>query len=280
MPHATASDGTRIYYELSGRAEGEPVLMLQGLGTDSRGWILQRRAVGRRHRVVVVDNRGVGRSDVPPGPYDLVVMAADAVAVLDHAGFRDTHVVGVSMGGILAQILAVAYPERVRSLVLTATSCRHHPWRRELLADWDEVARHQGMRALLGRSMRWLIGPRSRRRFGLTLGLLAQLILNARPEAFAAQVQAILGMDDSLRESLGAVAVPTLVVAGTQDILTPVGDSEELAELIPGARLAVISGAAHGFVAEQAREYNRLLTEFLDEVTGTGDASQDVAATA
>jgi 3-oxoadipate enol-lactonase len=87
-------------------------------------------------------------------------------------------------------------------------------------------------------------------------------------------------MDDSLRESLGAVAVPTLVVAGTQDILTPVGDSEELAELIPGARLAVISGAAHGFVAEQAREYNRLLTEFLDEVTGTGDASQDVAATA
>jgi 3-oxoadipate enol-lactonase len=280
VPHATASDGTRIYYELSGRAEGEPVLMLQGLGTDSRGWILQRRAVGRRHRVVVVDNRGVGRSDVPPGPYDLVVMAADAVAVLDHAGFRDTHVVGVSMGGILAQILAVAYPERVRSLVLTATSCRHHPWRRELLADWDEVARHQGMRALLGRSMRWLIGPRSRRRFGLTLGLLAQLILNARPEAFAAQVQAILGMDDSLREALGAVAVPTLVVAGTQDILTPVGDSEELAELIPGARLAVISGAAHGFVAEQAREYNRLLTEFLDEVTGTGDASQDVAATA
>jgi 3-oxoadipate enol-lactonase len=280
VPHATASDGTRIYYELSGRAEGEPVLMLQGLGTDSRGWILQRRAVGRRHRVVVVDNRGVGRSDVPPGPYDLVVMAADAVAVLDHAGFRDTHVVGVSMGGILAQILAVAYPERVRSLVLTATSCRHHPWRRELLADWDEVARHQGMRALLGRSMRWLIGPRSRRRFGLTVGLLAQLILNARPEAFAAQVQAILGMDDSLREALGAVAVPTLVVAGTQDILTPVGDSEELAELIPGARLAVISGAAHGFVAEQAREYNRLLTEFLDEVTGTGDASQDVAATA
>jgi 3-oxoadipate enol-lactonase len=280
VPYASASDGTRIYYELSGRAEGEPVLMLQGLGTDSRGWILQRRAVGRRHRVVVVDNRGVGRSDVPPGPYDLVVMAADAVAVLDHAGFRDTHVVGVSMGGILAQILAVAYPERVRSLVLTATSCRHHPWRRELLADWDEVARHQGMRALLGRSMRWLIGPRSRRRFGLTVGLLAQLILSARPEAFAAQVQAILGMDDSLREALGAVAVPTLVVAGTQDILTPVGDSEELAELIPGARLAVISGAAHGFVAEQAREYNRLLTEFLDEVTGTGDASQDVAATA
>jgi pimeloyl-ACP methyl ester carboxylesterase len=202
------------------------------------------------------------------------------VAVLDHAGFRHAHVVGVSMGGILAQILAVAYPERVRSLVLTATSCRHHPWRRELLADWDEVARHQGMRALLGRSMRWLIGPRSRRRFGLTVGLLAQLILSARPEAFAAQVQAILGMDDSLREALGAVAVPTLVVAGTQDILTPVGDSEELAELIPGARLAVISGAAHGFVAEQAREYNRLLTEFLDEVTGTGDASQDVAATA
>lgn len=272
MPHAVADDGTRIWYEVSGRPDGEPVLMLQGLGADSRGWVLQRRAVARRHKVIVVDNRGVGRSDAPEGPYDLEVMAADAVAALVHAGTDSAHVVGVSMGGVLAQILAVEHPDRVRSLVLTATACRHHEWRRELLAEWAEVARNQGMRAVMGRAMRWLIGPRSRRRFGFTFGLLANLIMSTPAASFVAQIEAILGMDDSLRDELAKIEVPTLVVAGTQDILTPLGDAEELTHHIAGSRLAVISGAAHGFVAEQAREFNRVLIGFLAEVVGDDSA--------
>ena len=105
------------------------------------------------------DNRGVGRSDHPPGPYDLEVMAADALAVLDAAGIGPAHVMGASMGGVLAQILAVRHPERVRSLILACTACRHHAWRRELLAEWAEVAEHDGMGSFARTAVRWLDRP-------------------------------------------------------------------------------------------------------------------------
>src|SRR5438045_9339884 len=130
MSLAIASDGVRLHYDVFGRRDGEPVLMIQGLGADERGWTLQRRAIGRDHRGIVFDNRGVGRSDKPVGSYDLEQMAADAVAVLDAAGFESAHVIGASMGGVLAQIMAVRYPSRVRSLVLACTACRHLGWRR------------------------------------------------------------------------------------------------------------------------------------------------------
>ena len=112
--------------------------MLQGLGTDSRGWALQRFAFGRRHRCFAVDNRGVGGSSGAPHPFSLEQMADDAVAVLDAEGVESAHVMGASMGGVIAQILAVRHPERVRSLVLACTSCRHHEWRRELFAEWAD----------------------------------------------------------------------------------------------------------------------------------------------
>jgi 3-oxoadipate enol-lactonase len=136
MAFTRASDGTRIHYEVAGRRRGEPVLLVQGLGTDLRGWAFQRFALGRRHRLYLVDNRGVGGSDAPPGPYDLEVMAADARAVLDAEGVPSAHVVGASMGGVIAQLLAVQSPERVRSLVLACTACSHEQWRRDLLAGW------------------------------------------------------------------------------------------------------------------------------------------------
>lgn len=279
MPYAVAADGTRIWYDVSGRADGEPILMIQGLGADSRGWIFQRRALGRRHRVICVDNRGVGRSDRPPGPYDLEVMAADAMAALTAAGFGSAHVVGASMGGVISQIIAVRYPERVRSLVLACTSCSHHDWRRELFHEWAETARSQGMRALVNRAMRWLIGQRVHRRFGLPMGLLGNIVLATPADTFVAQIDAILAMDDSLKGELHQVQVPTLVTVGTQDILTPAGDAEEIVELIPGADLALISGAAHGFMVEHAGAFNALLVEFYERVTaGRAEAAPDVEA--
>src|SRR5687767_6858907 len=116
MPYAVSDDGIRLHYDVFGRRNGEPVLMIQGLGADSRGWTFQRAAIGRRYRGIVFDNRGVGRSGKPVGSYDLEQMAADAVAVLDAAGVDSAHVMGASMGGVIAQILAVRNPERVRSL--------------------------------------------------------------------------------------------------------------------------------------------------------------------
>src|SRR4051794_6975018 len=269
MSHTTAADGTRIAYEVVGPASGEPLLLIQGLGADRRGWTLQQAVLARRFRCISVDNRGVGKSDKPAGPYDLEVMAADAVAVLDAAGVDSAHVMGASMGGVIAQILAVRHAERVRSLVLSCTACHHLPWRRELLADWGRTAREHGMRAVSARALRWLVGPRFRRRLYLPAQLFGSLLLNVPPHAFDAQVQAILNMTDDVRFELASVAVPTLVIVGTQDILTPLGDSEELVDRIPGAELAVLHGAAHAVMVEQSGAFNRLVDAFLGRVCAT-----------
>lgn len=272
MAFTHASDGTRIHYEVTGPRDAEPLLCIQGLGTDLRGWTFQRFALGRHYRLLLVDNRGVGGSDKPPGPYDLEVMANDALAVLDAEGVASAHVMGASMGGVLAQILAVRHPERVRSLVLACTACRHQPWRRELLEGWATVAAEQGMRALAGRALRWLAGPRHRRRFGLPFNVFAPFVLNLPASAFVSQVRAILDQTDDVRLLLCDLDVPTLVVVGTQDILTPRADAEELVELIPGAELAILSGGAHGLMFDRAGDFNATVQSFLDSVAGQSEA--------
>src|SRR5256885_10208047 len=205
MSLAIASDGVRLHYDVFGRRDGEPVLMIQGLGADERGWTLQRRAIGRDHRGIVFDNRGVGRSDKPVGQYSLEQIAEDALAVLDDAGYESAHVMGASMGGVIPQIVAVLHPERVRSLILACTACRHLAWRRELLEDWAALAQAQGMRAFAARNLRWLVGPRSLRRFWPAFGALTPIAISAPTHSFVSQVHAILDMDDSLREQLHTV---------------------------------------------------------------------------
>lgn len=268
MAYTYAHDGTRIFYRVVGPHDGPPLLMLHGLGTDQLGWALQRRAFAARYRCILVDNRGSGRSDKPHGPYRLEDLAADAVAVLDAAGYESAHVVGASMGGALAQIMAVLHPERVRSLVLACTACQLNEWRQELFQDWVEQARSGGMHRWMTANLQWLIGPRSMRRLwpvAKVIGLLAQ---RAPVHGLIGQLQALLATDDDLMVELAHVTKPTLVIVGSQDILTPVADSERIAALIPDSRLAVIRGAAHGFMVEHARTFNRTVLAFLDEVSG------------
>jgi 3-oxoadipate enol-lactonase len=266
MPYVHTSDGTRLHYDVAGPRHGEPLLLVQGLGADSRGWALQRVHFARRYRVITLDNRGVGRSDKPIGTYDLARMALDVVEVLDDAGVDSALVMGASMGGIVAQIVALQHPERVRSLVLACTACRHQQWRRELLTEWAELARDRGMRAFAAENLRWLVGPRSLRRFWPAFTALSSVFISAPQHAFIAQVRAILAMDDGLRTRLPDVVAPTLVIVGSQDILTPQADSEEIAELIPGAELAIVRGGAHGFMIEAAGAFNRAVGEFLERV--------------
>jgi 3-oxoadipate enol-lactonase len=271
VPHIIRPDGTRIFYDVSGRKDGTPVLMIQGLGVDSRGWAMQRARFGRTHLVITLDNRGVGRSDVPPGPYSLFDMADDAIACLDAAGIETAHVMGASMGGVIAQVIGVLHPQRVRSLVLACTACRHHPWRRELLAEWRDEVVVSGMAALArDEGLQWLVGPRLVRRFGVFINVLARVLLSTDPNAFAAQVDAILDMSDDLRDELPLIDAPTLIITGSQDSLTPMGDAEELAELIPASRIIVLSGAAHGIMAEAPNAFNEAVLRFLADV----DAAQ------
>jgi len=260
------SDGIKIAYDTWGARDGSPVLMIQGLGMNARACALQRGAFGRQHRCLAVDNRGTGHSDAPPGPYDLVRMAQDAVEILDAEEIPSVHVVGASMGGVIAQILGVVYPERVHSLTLACTSCRHHQWRRELLAEWAAEVRAHGMTALTDDGMLWLIGSRLQRRFGVFMNVLARVLIQTKPEAFAAQVEAILAMSDDMRGELHSITAPTLVITGSQDTLTPLGDAEELAELITTSRLYVLRGAAHGLMAEAPNSFNDAVLRFLAEV--------------
>jgi 3-oxoadipate enol-lactonase len=229
-------------------------------------------AFGRKYRCYAIDNRGVGRSDRPDGPYSLERMALDALAILDEEGVERAHVVGASMGGVIAQIIGVLHPHRTSSLVLACTACRHHEWRRELLAEWAAAVDEGGMAALGDNALEWLVGPRLRKRFGIWLNLLARILLQQPPEPFIAQVGAILDATDELRHELVNIRVPTLVITGSQDSLTPVGDAEELAELIPHARLEVVSGAAHGLMVEAPNGFNDAVLRFLTEVDGVDAA--------
>ena len=166
---------------------------------NARAWALQRGAFGRQHRCVAIDNRGTGHSDAPPGPYDLLRMAQDAVEVLDAEQIQSAHVVGASMGGVISQIMGVVYPDRVHSLTLACTACRHHEWRRELLAEWAREVQAQGMTALTDDGMRWLIGSRLHRRFGVCVNVLARVLILVKPYSFDAQVDAILAISDAMR---------------------------------------------------------------------------------
>lgn len=278
MSETVTDYGIRIAYSAWGRRDGTPVLLIQGLGVDHRGWALQRGAFGRQHRCIALDNRGTGRSDAPPGPYDLVRMAADAIAVLDAEGVQRAHVVGASMGGVIAQFIGAMYPDRVRSLTLACTACRHHEWRRELLAEWAAVVNEQGMAGLMQDAMRWMIGPRVQRRFGVFVNVLARVLVQTKPHAFVAQVDAILDASDELRFALPAVKTPTLIITGSQDTLTPLGDAEELAELISTSRLYVLRGAAHGLMAEAPNAFNDIVVKFLGEIDAAATSANRESA--
>ena len=148
-----------------------------------------------------------------------------------------------------------------------------------LLEEWAEHATNEGMRSFSRKNLRWVVGVRSMHRFWPAMQLLGPIAFDLPAEAFVSQIQAILDADDSLRSELHHIAVPTLVIVGSQDILTPQGDSEEIASLIPGSRLAVVRGGAHGFMVEHAGDFNRAILDFLAEVgdgtpvgAGTHDA--------
>ena len=263
MTFVRSNDGTRLHYQVTGRPGAPPVLFIQGLGASKAGWILQRFGTAPWYRAIALDNRGAGRSDKPHGNYSLEQMADDAVAVLDHAGIETAHVVGASMGGVISQILAVNHPDRVRSLTLACTAATNWPWREELLSTWRDDALGGGMGAMSRDAARWVIGPRSFRRFFPAVGWLGPLALTRPTHAFAGQINAILDAPLEITGKLSQIKVPTMVLVGNQDILTPRADSEELADLIPTAELVVISGAAHGFMIEHASTFNRVLLEFL-----------------
>lgn len=263
MGRIEASDGTPISYQVWG-AQGRPaLLMLQGLGCDANGWIFQRLALARHFRCIALDNRGVGRSGAPSGPYSIEQMARDAVSVLDAESIAAANVMGISMGGVVSQLLAIKYPERVRSLVLAATACRHQGWRVQLLARWQYLAVKHGMSEVAVDVVPWFVGDRARRLLGRSAALTVRALLPFSARAFASQVEAILEVPDELRELHGNLKIPAHVVVGELDALTPPADSEDLAARLPRAELTVIPEVGHALIAEAPVRFNHTVLSFL-----------------
>ena len=278
MPFVHAADGTRIHYEVTGKSGATPVLMIQGLGASKNAWNLQRIAMATRFRIISFDNRGAGRSDKPTEPFTLEQMADDALAVLDAAGIETAHVVGASMGGVISQIVAVKYPHRVRSLTLVCTACRNHPWRQELLQSWAKTAADKGMIEVGKEAAQWVMSPRSFRRLVPAFTWMGPLAALRPRHSFVSQIDAILNTREDLVDQLSTITAPTMVIVGNQDILTPRGDSEEIAERIPNAELVVISGAAHGLMMEHSSTFNRILIEFLQRTELARVSEQQLTA--
>lgn len=266
MPAVHAADGNRIFYDSFGRPDGEPLVLIMGLAVDRWGWVRQRAELAKRFRCISLDNRGAGLSDKPRGAYDLLTMADDVIAVLDAEGIDAAHVVGYSLGGTLAQVLAARNPERVRSLVLAATACRVKDWRREVLDEWMQLIEARGVRAFAQENLRWVAAARHLRWVTPIAPLMSPLLVRAPSHGVIGQIQAIRNITEQLHEELHGVEQQTLVIVGAQDILTPVADSEEIVHRIPNARLQVITGAAHGMVVTDAAVFNAALDAFYDDV--------------
>jgi 3-oxoadipate enol-lactonase len=259
-----SANGQTLYYEEHGA--GDPLLCVMGLATDAFAWLPQIQAFSERYRLVIFDNRDVGRSSMANGPYDIADMAGDALALADGLGLDSFHLLGVSMGGAIAQEMALAAPERVRTLTLGVTWPSSGAWARKLAEVWG--ARVAGMTReqrvdelmLLTMSESFFENPDA-------VAWLRQTILsNPHPqpvEAFGRQVEATSRHNTSDR--LGSLSIPTHVIGAEHDILVPVWKSRELAELIPGARLTVVAAAPHGVNLERAEEFNRAVLDFIAE---------------
>lgn len=252
--------GTDLWYDE--RGQGEPVLWLQGLGADHTAWSPQLARFSSRYRCLAPDNRGAGRT-APGGPFDLRMLAADAAALLDaRAPDSAAHVVGLSMGASIAQELALLAPARVRSLTLVSAFARVEPRLQELLAAWRAIYPLVPSGVFQRQANAWLFSWRFFERPNAAASVVTYAERQSPPaEWFLAQIDASLGHD--VHERLGAIAAPTLVISGAEDIMVPPRLGSDLAARIPGARFLEIPEAGHSVNLEAQRPFNEAVLAFL-----------------
>jgi len=262
MPY-TDAPGFRMFYEEQG--SGFPLLLINGLGSDHLEWLHQLPAFAPRFRVVTFDHRGTGKSAVPRGPYSTALMADDAATLLGALGIARSHVLGVSLGGMIAQELALRHPDRVEGLVLACTSpggqlsVRPAP---EAMAAFA-LAKGEEPEAELRRMIPFLYTDACLRDRPEEIdGFIRRRLANpAPPEGYAAQLSAAVTHDAASR--LERIAARTLVITGDADRLVHWENSLRLAGRIPGAKLVVLPGAPHRLFAETADPFNRAVLDFL-----------------
>jgi pimeloyl-ACP methyl ester carboxylesterase len=257
---------------LSWRAEGagEPLLLIMGLSGSARAWYRLLPHVSRHSQAIVFDNRGTGDSDRVAGPLSMADLASDALAVLDASGHESAHVMGVSMGGMIAQHLALNHRDRVRSLVLGCTTAGgsrgNPPWR--LLAA-------TALRPVIGAARTFpvvapaLYAPSTRRRYPQRVSEDLEIRLADATDirTTVAQMAAIVA-HDTRRRLHELAGLPVTVIHGIQDALVPVERGRELADAIPGSRLVLIPNCGHMLTTDAEREVAAVVRRHLAGATG------------
>jgi len=267
MAYAT-NDGVRIFYEEGGPTDGDPVVFVEGLAYGTWMWNWQREPLAESYHTVVLDNRGTGNSDTPEGPYTVAEMAGDVEAVLDDAGLDDVHLVGASLGGMIAQEYALS-SDRVRSLSLLCTTPGGEeavPIPDETLARMLDVPEEYGP----AETIRYKMQPAFTDEFVEENTDIVDRIVDWRletdPSETAYEWQSAAAGTFDASDRLGDLDVPTLVMHGTADRVLPVENAHLLAEALPEAELVTVEGAPHLFFIERAERVTAELRGFLADV--------------
>lgn len=255
------ANGITMHYTLDGPAGAPVVTLSHSLATTLAMWDPQMPALTARYRVLRYDARGHGQTDAPGGPYSLALLAADAAALLRALGIARTHWVGLSMGGMIGQTLALAEPGLVASLALCDTSSRVPPEARPTWADRIRTAETRGMEPLVEPTIgRWFTPGFVASRPDVVEPVRA-MIRGTPATGYVGCCHAIAALD--LTDRLSAITVPTLVIVGEEDQGTPVAASRAIQERIRGAELVILKGASHLSNMEQPAAFTSALTDFL-----------------
>ncbi|MBZ9935634.1 alpha/beta hydrolase [Mesorhizobium sp. BR1-1-16] len=267
MPTAHVN-GITINYEIDGDAAArETIVLVNGLADDLLSWGFQIPAlVEAGYRVLRFDNRGIGKSDRPQGPYSSRQMAADTKALVDHLGFKDFHLMGVSMGGMISEEYAIAYPDDVKSLTLACTYGKPDAFCQTMFAMWADIAKTISVPFVMRDVALWAFtGPFFEERPEDAAEFAAAMAaLDQTTDVYLAQLAVI--QDHDATDRLGAIKVPTLVLAGEEDILIPVRLSRKLQEAIPGAEWKTVPGG-HACLWESPDPFNSAFIDFVRSVS-------------
>jgi len=258
------ANGIEINYAVEG--DGPMVTFSHSLGCHLGMWDEQAQALKGRYRVLRFDTRGHGQTSAPAGAYSLDQMAEDLHGLLGGLGIKETHFVGLSMGGMIGQVFALKYPAMVQSLVLCDTTSRYPVAAAPIWEERIRTVEAKGMEPLVQATLeRWFTAPFRARRKDL-MERVATMIRSTPASGYVGCCHAIPKIDVTGR--LGAVRCPALVIVGEEDPGTPVEMARQIHAALPSAELAILRSASHLSNLEQPAEFNRVLGSFLDKVTG------------
>lgn len=256
-----------MYYEVHG--SGEPLVLVHGLSMDSSTWFNQVPLFSQKYQVVVFDNRGVGQTDAPHEEYSTEMMADDTVALLKFLNVDNAHILGVSMGGMIAQIMALKYPELVKSLLLNITAAQLPAKAKHIVQNWLRMLNENvSLETRIREGFLWVYTDQFFAHDEMVTASVNLAINHPHPlstHGFAGQVAALMKHDT--RSRISHISVPTLVLMGGDDIFIPIEFSEELAGKIPKAELVVLERGGHNCWLEFPELFNQAVMQFLDRVT-------------